>query len=141
MSEKPTVYLAGPINDPRATGWRDYLREYFTGFDWVDPTAQLDPEEYDQKEAPDAVAHDQANLEEADAVLVGWTRVPSVNTAMEVQYCVDHGIPVVVLLEPEGTRNPNRDRQLDTWLAGQVDVHHSPAAAIKNIESYVAAEA
>lgn len=142
MSDQPTIYLAGPIQAPEdnGSGWRGFIQEYWTEPNWLNPLDRHDPEEYDTLTVQDVVEDDKAAIDEADAVLVGWTRVPSVGTPMEILYCYERNIPVVVLLEPEGSRGSVDKRDLSPWLVYHADgIHQSPAAALENIKSYVEA--
>lgn len=98
------VYLAGPVQhaDDNGNGWRDYLMANSDDFDWQNPLdeyeVQLDDvrmvEEYPRAgdndvtyiTFEDLVASDKEMVDEADAMLVGWGRVPSVGTPMEMMY-------------------------------------------------------
>ncbi len=126
MSE-PSVYLAGPVMypDDGGHGWRDYVKdEWADSAEWVDPLDKYDTSatEVEISDDPDGISpgtiveEDKAMIDGCDAVLVGWSRVPSVGTPMEVMYSFDRDIPVAVWYEPEGSRKPITGKNLSPWL-------------------------
>jgi len=132
---KPAIYLAGPVQHPddSGRGWREYVEATFdTSADWRNPLAKYDvpagdveivsgpPYEDDQRDDQISVAElvqaDKQMIDESDAVLVGWSRVPSVGTPMEVLYAFERSKPVAVWYEPEGSAERVGDKTLSPWL-------------------------
>lgn len=121
MSGSVTVYLAGPVQhvNDHGTGWRDRVVEsYSDGFDLLDPLdkyhvpvdnltlTSVSTDADDEVSVGEIVTSDKAMIDDADAVLVRWMKVPSCGTPMEVLYAYERDIPVVVCDLSEGRISP-----------------------------------
>ena len=102
------LYLAGPINDitgAEAAGWRDRVRQSLA--DLVDVSNPLD------RDVPSArddafkniVEGDKLELDASDVVLA-YCSQPSYGTAMEILYCWERSIPILVVLPPDQVVSP-----------------------------------
>jgi len=129
-----TVYLAGPVAqaDDNGSGWRDYLKQEFPDFDYLDPLDKYDGGADDvhivnsEEEIPanptdeyvtahEIVRSDKEMVEASDYVLVGWEEVVSIGTPMEVMYAksIYRGPEVVIW---------NRyDNDLSPWFVAHAD--------------------
>lgn len=126
----PVVYLAGPIQHAadNGHGWRDYVAAEVDAFEWLSPLDHGEPSDREYRlgeyDLAKLVETDKRLIDESDAVLVGWRRIPSVGTPMEILYAYQREIPVVVWYEPEGSREPVDETELSPWLryhTGPVD--------------------
>lgn len=143
MPSKPSVYLAGPIQhvDDNGHGWRDYVIARSDACHWLNPLDHAEPTdtEYElgEYDVAQLVETDKALIDQADALLVGWRRVPSVGAPMEMLYAYERDIPVVVWMEPEGSRAAIQERHLSPWLryhAAHIGVAPGPCiAAIREV--------
>jgi nucleoside 2-deoxyribosyltransferase len=98
-SQKPKVYLAGPIqhSQSRGKGWRARVKENFDGIEWVDPIDKYDHEaEAAEWEDEKIVAEDKALILDSHAVLLHYEKVPSWGTPREQEFAVNKGRPVFV---------------------------------------------
>jgi nucleoside 2-deoxyribosyltransferase len=94
------VYLCGGINglsDADCKDWREAAKSLLT-------CDTLDPMRHDYRGIEDRVwteivAHDLADIQNSDAVLVNATR-PSWGTAMEIVYARNMEKPVVAFVQP-----------------------------------------
>lgn len=150
-----SVYLAGPIQhaEDHGTNWREEIQADFPDrFEWLDPLSKYDPTDpkvdfyYDEGERDDLyelktqetedgdakyvtpgdiVEGDKHIIDEADAILVGWSEVPSCGTPMEVmyQYMVNElhphrgHVPIVVWWRDES----DADSHLSPWMEYHAD--------------------
>jgi nucleoside 2-deoxyribosyltransferase len=99
MSERPTVYLAGPVKERADSGatWRqDVADEWGDDFDVADPLAKYDPDDDHHPDAEEIVGEDLAMIDDADAVLVRYAGEPTWGTPMEVRYAHMDNIPVAL---------------------------------------------
>jgi nucleoside 2-deoxyribosyltransferase len=103
MTEQPTVYMAGPIQHAadKGKGWRARVRENFDGIEWLDPMDKYDPtkaEKQLRREWTDEqiVEEDKRLIDDCDALLIHYEKVPSWGTPREQEYAVERDIPVFV---------------------------------------------
>lgn len=116
MTDKPTVYLGGPIRcveDPST--WREAVKSADRRFDWDDPLENINGKEVsilpswrrtEHRERDESVifgdelrAIDKESVANADALLVGGLEpdVPARGTMREIGLAIDvHDIPVVI---------------------------------------------
>lgn len=121
MTDKPRVYMAGPIDDSEdhGKGWRETLKDHADHIHWVDPLDKYDPdasyeEIMDKWDGDVIVEQDIESIEACDAMIVHWEDVQSVGTPMEVVYAVQvFEIPVIVQTEVE---------ELSIWLDTHANV-------------------
>lgn len=123
---KPRVYLAGPVHhaEDSGVGWRNYVQENFSLFEWIDPIEKYSTtfddvgvayneehyEELIQRVGDDlnrvvtpeqVVREDKEQIRTADALLVGWTGVWSDGTLREIEFTTNQlGRPVVMWWKP-----------------------------------------
>jgi nucleoside 2-deoxyribosyltransferase len=113
------VYLSGPITGLTYEGAEDWRQFVTTAFPphiqgisplraqrMLEGTGVIHEHEFDHPYLKDACINrrDKFDTLRADAVLVnllGAQRV-SIGTVMEIAWAADHGIPVIVAIEPEG---------------------------------------
>jgi len=128
---EPTVYLAGPVQnvEDSGRGWRDDLKGlYGDRWDFLDPLDKYDVAAEDLTIVDDGpagegeitqaelVETDKAFVDEADAVFVGWSVVPSVGTPMEMLYAYERDTPVGVWYDGGDELSP--------WMCYHADVIH-----------------
>jgi nucleoside 2-deoxyribosyltransferase len=128
---KPSIYLAGPVQHAVESGrdWREELKRlYGDRWDFLDPLDKYDVAAEDLTivgEGPAGegeitratlVETDKAFVDEADAVFVGWSVVPSVGTPMEMLYAYERGTPVGVWYDGDDVLSP--------WMRYHADVVH-----------------
>lgn len=121
MTDKPTVYLAGPIRcveDP--SSWREAVKDASDTFMFVDPLDNINGHEVtilpscrrtEAREADDTIVFgdeirsiDKMCIANADALLVGGLdpNVPARGTMREIGLALDvHEIPVVICKSPD----------------------------------------
>lgn len=133
------VYLAGPVRsvDDGGHGWRDWVTSTFDQFEWMNPLDKYDSNANDVKvvESKDNVEEegevitrgelvksDKNMIRRSDAMLVGWTKVPSVGTPMEVMLAYQQKMPIAVWLEPRGSMDLLEEREFSPWLKYHADV-------------------
>lgn len=109
------AYLAGPIANVTDGGhtWREYIEENYKGVTWRNPLNKYDvpgtevkivegvqksAEEKGVVTVSELVEADKDMINESDGMLVGWSKVPSVGTPMEVMY-TDRMIRFAQILE------------------------------------------
>jgi len=114
MSERPTIYLAGPVMSMAdgGAGWREDLSERFgDAYEFKNPLAKYNIP-VDDIEIVDGASHggdeavsvseivetDKHLLAESDAVLVGYSAVRSIGTPMEVMWAHEREMPVALWL-------------------------------------------
>ena len=116
MSDRRAViYLAGPIRqaaDP--VSWRVSIQQSTTEFAFHNPMDRdVDPRD---DPADEIVEGDLQLIDDSDGLLVGYhDEIPSVGTAMEIQYANQQNIPVVVW------KRDNSDTVISPWLAYHAD--------------------
>lgn len=105
-----SVYLAGPIQhaQDRGKGWRTRLSEKYDDSDieFVDPMDKYDPTDsdgFDDWQSEDAewtderiVSADRALIDECDAMLIHYEKVPTWGSPREHEYATANDIPVFV---------------------------------------------
>lgn len=153
MTEKPKVYLAGPIQhaDDGGHGWRDDVIEATDEFEWLNPLDKHDggeafatimPERFAENYEPaddelvitdrEIVEADKELIDTADAILIGFDeKVPAWGTPMEQAYVWDEArdkssIPVVVY------HGPLPDDELSPWLRYHSDYRVPELSAALN---------
>jgi len=96
MNKTPTVYLAGPIMHKSDDGslWREQLADEFhkRGLDVINPLTAVDADEATER----VVEADLELIGDSDVLFVRWETVPMAGTPMEIRYCYEQDIPVVV---------------------------------------------
>jgi len=131
MSEKPTVYLAGPVQhaDDGGEGWRTAIEDTVTNINWRNPLAKYNvPADginiiSEKTDAPDTVTPadivnaDKELLRDSEAVLVGYSDVKQVGTPMEVMFAYEQSIPIVIWL-----RNATDRASLSPWYQYHADL-------------------
>ena len=115
-----TVYLAGPITGMSygtSTDWRTYCDEYFP--DWMHALSPMRGKRYLAHETEIAASYENSVLSCADGIMardsndvkradlvianfLGATRI-SIGTIIECAWAWQHGKPVVMCIEPDGT--------------------------------------
>jgi nucleoside 2-deoxyribosyltransferase len=98
-TDKPRVYLAGAIQHSRSRGkgWRQLLKSMSDDFEWVDPIDKYDStNEAAEWEDERVVAEDKEMIDNCDAVLLHYEKVPSWGTPREQEYATANDIPVFV---------------------------------------------
>lgn len=93
------VYMAGPIQHAQdnGKGWRSRVKHKYDHIDWVDPIDKYDStSEAAAWEDEKVVEQDKALIDDCDAMLVHYEKVPTWGTPREHEYAVQMGIPVVV---------------------------------------------
>jgi len=155
MTDKPTVYLAGPVRfaddgeGGLALGWRDRFEARFGDrFEVRNPLSKYNVPLDDLRIKPgisnpndettvgvdELVRNDKQMIEGADVVLVGYKPVRSVGTPMEVMYAYERDIPVVLW-------GRDGDFDLSPWYKYHVDFAlGSMDDAVEWIEKKYAAE-
>lgn len=116
--DRPTIYLAGPVGaEPDGgAGWRNAIsKEFADRIETKDPLAKYNvrledlevvpgtsnPDREDTVGVDEIVESDKAMIDGSDAVLVGYSRVHSIGTPMEVMYAQEREIPVAVWIRDE----------------------------------------
>jgi len=131
MSEKPTVYLAGPVQhaDDGGEGWRTAIEDTVTNINWRNPLAKYNvPADginiiSEKTDAPDTVTPadivnaDKELLRDSEAVLVGYSDVKQVGTPMEVMFAYEQSIPCVIWL-----RNATDRASRSPWYLYHADI-------------------
>jgi len=114
---KPAIYLAGPVAalEDGGAGWRDRVTEEFGDeFELLNPLSKYNVPA-DELEVVDGVsgagAHtvgtheivedDKRLLRHADGILVGYERVHSIGTPMEVMWASERDLPVAIWVRDE----------------------------------------
>lgn len=98
-TERPTVYLAGPVkerDDSGATWRQDVADEWGDDFNFADPLAKYDPDDDPPPSAEEIVHADLAMIDDADALLVRYGGEPTWGTPMEVRYAHTTKTPVAL---------------------------------------------
>lgn len=111
MSEKPSVYLAGPVKEAENNGrvWRDDIKLTIGWADWIDPLEKYDIGDACDPDITDEeiVANDLDMIDEADGMLVYFREsVETMGTPMEIFYAHQQGIPVSVYWGPDTIVSP-----------------------------------
>ena len=93
---EPTVYLAGPIHHKPNDG-RHWRRDVTTvlqdrGFAVINPLTAVEANEA----TVDVVGKDLDLIDNSDVLFVNWEHVPMAGTPMEIRYCYERDIPVIV---------------------------------------------
>lgn len=112
-ADPPVVYLAGPVAVPADGGarWRDaIIEEYGDEFAFRNPLSKYavpvadltivegvsDPETAETVGVAEIVEGDTDLLRESDGVLIGYSRVRSIGTPMEVMLASEWGLPIAL---------------------------------------------
>lgn len=106
------VYLAGPIrkSNDNGIGWRDRIKEEiqdWPNLDVICPSDKFnapeegleiveDPQRDGEIGVSEIVESDKADIQEADALFVGYEEVPSVGTPMEIYMAYSQDKPIVI---------------------------------------------
>ena len=118
VSERPAVYLAGPVAhlEDGGAGWRvEIADDYGDKFDFKDPLAKYnvslddlqvvegvsDPNIDDTVGIDEIVLEDKRLLIQSDAVLVGYSAVRSIGTPMEVMWAHERDYPIVLWIRDD----------------------------------------
>jgi hypothetical protein len=109
MTDKMTVYLAGPIDNvpgKESSGWRDKVKEALPDINFLDPLRRkfkgFDYEigqwtgEGPNSDFVDIVEEDKKDVSESNVVLV-YHNKPGVGTSMEILYAFERGIYVLTV--------------------------------------------
>lgn len=92
----PTVYLAGPIHHKPDDGahWRRDVQMVLEdrGYNVINPLTAVEATEA----TIDVVGKDLDLIDDSDALFVNWEHVPMAGTPMEIRYCFEREIPVIV---------------------------------------------
>lgn len=91
-SNGPKTYLAGPIQHSRSRGkgWRQMVKERYDGIEWMDPLEKYSDSEADESDEwsdERIVEEDKEMIDEADAVLMHYEKVPTWGSPREHEYC------------------------------------------------------
>jgi len=132
MSDRPTIYLAGPVMsmDDGGAGWREDVEAYCgDAFETRNPLSKYNLPVDDLQVVDDAshggdavvsvseiVETDKHLLAESDAVLVGYSKVHSIGTPMEVMWAYERDMPIVLW-----SRDFTPRSQLSPWYRYHVD--------------------
>ena len=117
-SERPAVYLAGPVGhlEDGGAGWREEIADdYGDTFDFKDPLEKYnvplddlqvvegvsDPDIDDTVGIDEIVLEDKRLLIQSDAVLVGYSAVRSIGTPMEVMWAYERDYPIVLWIRDD----------------------------------------
>jgi len=126
MSE-PTIYLAGPVGHVPDGGeeWREMLIDHYGDrYDLRDPLADYNvpadgldvvdgvsnPDNPETIGVTELVETDKTLLDESDGVLVGYKRVLSIGTPMEVMWAREREYPVALWI-----RDDTEFEELSPW--------------------------
>ena len=111
MTDKPVVYLAGPVaHTENANSWRTGIKKsHGDEYEFLDPLNKYDVPTDDLEVVDDYVTddptkvavdeiveNDKEMIERCDGVLVGYEPVRSVGTPMEVMFAYARNIPVTI---------------------------------------------
>jgi nucleoside 2-deoxyribosyltransferase len=118
-----SVYMAGSVHhaDDGGHGWRDAVERQHPNLVWVNPLDKYDGHANDvviqRAHGPRGVAvgpgvelvssaeiveSDKEMVEQADAVLVGWSpSIPACGTPMEVLFAWENDVPVVAWIRED----------------------------------------
>lgn len=151
--EAPTIYLAGPVGHaPDASEWREKVTDYYSDhYEFRNPLDRFDvPAEdldvVDGTSNPDnpgtvgvdeIVETDKQLLDESDGVLLGYKRVISIGSPMEVMWARERDLPVALWI-----RDDTKFDELSPWYR-----YHATALttdlgmALRHIEDEVTGDA
>lgn len=156
VPDDPSVYLAGPVMSPDdgGHGWRSHLEAEYGHINWLNPLAKydgnatdvvwgIDPDTTTVSDGQEfvhvdeIVETDKAMIDDADAVLVGWQRCPSVGTPMEILYAYQQGLPIVVWHDPDTAAAGAPDTgELSPWLTYHAtEVVGQAATAVATVDN------
>ena len=144
-TSKPTVYLAGPVQakDDGGASWRETVKQQFSdGYKFRDPldkynvpvedltVVATETDDPNAVSVPEIVEGDKDLLQQSDAVLVGYDRVRSIGTPMEVMWAYERDYPIAVWIRDE---TPVID--MSPWYRYHADVLVPEAiTALENLE-------
>lgn len=145
-TSKPTVYLAGPVQakDDGGASWRNTVKQRFDdGYEFRDPLNKYNvPVEdltvvstesdstHNTVTVGEIVDGDKDLLSQSDAVLVGYDRVRSIGTPMEVMWAYERDYPIAIWI-----RDDTDVIDMSPWYRHHADVIvPDVVTALENLE-------
>lgn len=145
MSDKPTVYLAGPIQHTQDDGksWRKYIKDKYEHlFEFQDPWDKypdgvsndeiLDPESEHHWTDEEIMASDREQIDQSDGLIIHYEQKPIWGTPREMEYVSEWGrgpdIPVVIQTKEDET---------SPWMHDAVAIVERFDAAVKLLKEAI----